>query len=37
MRVVPQRLTEAGFAFRHADLDSAVGWLLDGNDRAGSA
>jgi uncharacterized protein (TIGR01777 family) len=36
-RVVPQRLTDAGFTFRHADLDSAVGWLLDRNGEGGSA
>lgn len=27
-RVVPQRLTESGFAFTHPDLPSAVRWML---------
>ena len=27
-RVVPTRLTEAGFTFEHADLDSALAWAL---------
>ncbi|NAZ83455.1 TIGR01777 family protein [Kineococcus sp. R8] len=28
-RVVPQRLLDAGFAFRHPDVTTIVGWLAD--------